>query len=167
MEYNMRTMLRVDNIGPRMANSSSSPLEPCTNLSEEYREACYYWQPQWWLSTLEDESSASFEVLGGYCTELDGQLRRKCFEGVGNIIPQSAGYDPASSILFCQAAARDARDELFCRADAANSFHAITFARERAPRMCEGLEGNDRTYCLKHSYNEFNQTNAPRELNGP
>ena len=104
--------------------------------------------------------------MGQLCADLnDVFLERKCFEGLGNITPQSSGYDPDITIEMCARAAQSPEQELYCLSDAANSFHAVPSVRDMAPLVCSGLKGEREEYCLKHSYNEFNQLNQAPGIN--
>ena len=158
MEYNMRTMLSLDGVGAREPLDVTNLHEPCDTLDADQKPACYYWQPQWWFATVRGTSEERFASMGDLCREVgDAAIERKCFEGIGNITPQSSGYDPEETILLCQSAATNSKQETYCRSDAANSFHAVPSVRDLAPRVCEGLVGEKKEFCIGHSINKFNQ----------
>jgi hypothetical protein len=156
MEYNMRTMLSLDGIGPR---EHESLAHPCSELSSEYLPACYYWQPQWWVAVRTGTMEDAYRGMGELCRAAGSpELVRKCFEGVGNISGQAASYNPTRTIELCElAAAGDAIYALYCRADAANSYFASETARDEAVQVCRGLSEDAYEYCRQHSDNTLNQ----------
>ena len=160
MEYNMRTMLSLDGVGPR---DNTDPEYPCSTLKDPYLPACYYWQPQWWVATSDIPQMETYTVMGGRCMQAGTPyLEQKCFEGIGNISGQTVQYEPVRTIALCEASSLgDTEAELYCRADAANSYFVIPSARARASEVCEGLIDSDYEYCRKFSDNTFNQVEHP------
>ena len=165
MEYNMRTMLSVDGIPPREYGGATledaQVYEPCTQLPSYASPACYYWQPQWWNSVLrvstKNTTVERYEKMGDLCDGLEGSaFRRLCFEGLGNITVLLTS-DPQTAADFCNAAASDTASETYCRADAANSFAAVPELSDSAHLVCEGLVGENNSYCLGYSKNIFNK----------
>jgi len=165
MEYNMRTMLSLDNV-PVRKRADDNLHDPCDALPDYALPACYYWQPQWWDAVIDgDTAEQRFEAMGVLCAGLEGEeLQRECFEGVGNIAGESAGYVPSRTIVLCKKASDSDQHELYCRSDAANSYSVIPSEREKAVAVCDGLEGDYREYCLRYSNNTFNKLNQPSDI---
>lgn len=163
MEYNLRTMLSLDGV-PSREKESDSLLEPCKSMPEYSQVACYYWQPQWWLTVLRDEGYRTradrHTKMGDLCDELgNGELRDTCYKGIGNNII-TTGITPRDAAALCAAAASDdLRAEVLCRADAANSFFVAPGLTEQAGDVCDGLTGTYRDYCLAYSANQLNLAN--------
>lgn len=88
MEYNLRTMLGSEGT----VRTSETPFAPCDRLESKYLQACYFWQPQWWLNSVAKQISDSekqFAYVGSLCTDMAQQnrdLEKQCFRGIGNIL---------------------------------------------------------------------------------
>lgn len=165
MEYNMRTMLSLDGVPPR-EKGTDGLLSVCQNAPEYAHSACYYWQPQWWLSTLRGEGKSAVEAhteMGELCRRAPSdELRDTCMKGIGNNVT-TIGIEPRNAIDMCKAATTDLRTEVLCRADAANTFGVIPNLKDRASEVCDGLEGTYYDYCYEYSLNHRNIEN-PGEL---
>lgn len=156
MEYNMRTMLaEAAETRPYDGNA----LAPCDAVDDIYRPACFYWQPQWWRYGVfgDRNSSDAFTEMGALCNlhATTSALRRACFEGIGNIVEQESGFDPAIASALCDAVSSRSSDVLFCRSMGANHF-GIDVGKATGAQMCEGLTGADSDYCLAYARNEAN-----------
>lgn len=164
MEYNMRTMLSLDGVGPR-EGEGGDPHEPCNSLDSEFQASCYFWQPQWWvyMSSGTMDVAERYAAMGADCRTIGNEAHEQlCFEGIGNVVGHEVSYDPAQTIDLCQAAAaKDPEAALSCRAVAANTFFTAG-TPATAAAVCEGLVDEAHTYCLKYSTNTFNQLERPK-----
>lgn len=153
MEYNVRTML-LEAATPR--TFTGNIIEPCDAVDDAYRTACFYWQPQWWLQApLHNKSpQEQYKTMGGYCRQfaLIATLKRACFEGLGNVVPQSSEFDIAQARALCDVAGTTGAERLLCRAVAANHF-GIDVSDEAGKEICEGLNGEPARYCLLSARN--------------
>lgn len=156
MEYNVRTMLGAD-ATPR--EYSGNPFTPCDSLSEPFRTPCIYWQPQWWQQAILYEKAVSeqFKEMGNYCREFSKtpDLERTCFEGIGNVVAQAAGYKPVRMRELCDAAAVTARQDLLCRSVGANHV-GIDAGKDEAEAVCKGVEESSYDYCVSYARNDAN-----------
>lgn len=163
MEYNQRSML-----GPEQARElGSAPeekYEPCSSLGEEYKKACVFELPPWWLRVSAGSSSSrdSFARLGSYCERMPEApaLVRVCFEGLGNITTPETRYDARQSAALCEVATHNAEYQLFCKSTAALSLAAGPH-QSSADAVCEGLIGDALHYCLLYAQKKANLTNPP------
>jgi hypothetical protein len=124
--------------------------------------ACLYWQPQWWMhGVLNLSPEDSFAAMGDFCDEYatTPELRRPCFEGIGNIVEQESGSDPKLAVALCDKVSSKASDRLLCRSIGANHF-GIDVGKEAGEEMCEGLTGDSREYCLAYAGNRANIMNV-------
>lgn len=152
MEYNLRTMLAVDNIG--MREPGDDMRYPCTVLDAGYLPACYFWLPQWWSAMSEDTLEDAYAAIGTWCREAgEDTYIRQCFEGAGNVAVHWSDYVPTEAVKLCEIAADSHREhELYCRAAAAKALFATPATRAETEDVCKGLTEEDRTYC--HEYGE-------------
>lgn len=166
MEYNVRTMLAEE---ATTRDFTGNYFAPCDALESEYVAACIYWQPQWWLNviTTRDSPDATFATMGDLCREFstDADINRQCFEGIGNIVAQTSGFDPGKARVLCDNAAifdlrsrTSDRERVLCRAIGANHF-GIDVGADAARAVCEGLTGNAETFCLAYAANTGNVAN--------
>lgn len=160
MEYNVQTMLGTE-AHIRRPNSHKEIFEPCASLPDEYQIACAFWQPQWWHTAILNGAGSveAFERLGEYCRDMTptDQLRRTCFEGIGNITPPAADFDAAKAAKLCDATSDNARDRLYCRSLAANSLGGGGAGKKGDGRaVCADLIGEAYNYCTAYARNAAN-----------
>lgn len=161
MEYNVRTMLGAQ-AEPR--EYTGSPYAPCDSFTGNSQMACIYWQPQWWTQTVTRAMGReeAYADMGGYCRKfgVTVELRRACFEGLGNIVTQQSAYDPVRARALCEKASAEPLQSLWCRSIGANHFGVEVGAKEAAA-MCNDLTSEPFTYCMAYAKNE---ANAVRQL---
>lgn len=163
MEYNFQTMLGDQ----ARVRKSDDIFSPCGGLSEKYLPGCVFSLPQWWhqYSIAYDHTPVSFRELGERCvlfTENDLELRQTCFNGIGNIAPQVARYEPRKTHALCQESSIDNRWRLSCLSNAANII-GITIGKEVGERVCAGLPDRSYSHCAAYARNEANAL-VDREL---
>ncbi len=169
MEYNMHTML-ADTSGPRRLVDNRL-YAPCDMLSTKYQKSCAFGQPQWWMHGVyqaEVPDEGLYRKLGGLCDRIDSaDATRFCYEGLGNITPQVAGYSPAVSAMLCRASAVSKLHQLYCISSAANVI-GIDRTRADGRQTCADLANVGRSYCLDYAENRanmFNMKSAPAPEN--
>ncbi len=164
MEYNMQTMLGKQG-HLRSADSEEGLYKPCVGLESKYHASCVFWQPQWWhIAVLHAESSEeSFAQLGTYCRGMTHtkELRRECFQGIGNITNPATDFDVVRSRELCDATSSDHLERLYCRAYAANSLLNGGGGKiGDGDALCDGLPESEREFCLAYARNEANSANV-------
>lgn len=163
MEYNVRTMLAD---AAEVRPYHDDPFDACRTLDATFLPACVYWLPQWWLQTALYglEGNEQFRMMGDFCRSFakTATLSRACFEGIGNIVTQVAGFEPARARTLCGAVSADAPHVLQCLSIGANHF-GVDVGPAAAESMCETLEGDSRSYCLAYARNQSNVVD-PGEL---
>lgn len=154
MEYNTRSR-HADEL--RIRPYAGDPLAPCMALSEDFRAACIYWQPQWWAGVLYSgkPDTETYAQMGSFCRGLSGEaLRRSCYEGIGNITFVYSHGDTAVARNFCDAAGEGSESgRLLCRATTANGFR-IEASAEKAREVCEGFSDDEAEFCDIYARNE-------------
>lgn len=157
MEYNMRTMLGDDGV---IRPDTGNELHPCDLLAGTHKEACVFWQTQWWNISLRHpvpNAAARFAQLGARCDEFGTTFKRQCYEGVGNITTPDAKFDPAQTIVLCKATSADPQAQLFCRSAAANSLTVGGSGKVgNGEAVCAGLVGASMNFCLAYADNKAN-----------
>lgn len=163
MEYNLRTMLGS---AAQARAYATNPYTPCDILDPAYITACIYWQPQWWMQEVLAGMSEveMFKSMGDYCHDFakTPERTRACFEGLGNVVAQASDFDETNAREYCDAVSELSNERLLCRSIAANHF-GIDVGADAAARVCDGLPGEGRTYCLAYASNQANVA-APLEL---
>lgn len=167
MEYNMRTMLGAHASIREMksADGKGDGHDVCPSLELVYRNACYYWSPQWWAVSIgtrlvsggdmlavqekKDTRLAIAKKLGEWCREAKPEHQEECYRGIGNIAGQESGYVSSETIAFCETAAAGNMALLgYCLQDAANSSATLPQYRETAKEICNPLSGDSLKICL-------------------
>jgi hypothetical protein len=94
MEYNFPVVDASNfNFDPRPLESGDI-YEPCSTIPEQFRENCYFTQPQWWIRIFPDD----YAKVGTLCYALDNQsLQDMCFYGTGyyGLLRSKYKYDEA------------------------------------------------------------------------
>ena len=152
MEFNMYTM----NSGTETPRpfSDAIALEPCLSMEgRENREACTFWQPQWWIASLKHEPPLTMaKHIGRLCRAMnvdDTEMYHVCVQGIGNRISSSIDFDPARTAETCLAIDPDPETRYVC-----HIFTAFRFSRyfplEKAQTACDGLPTEDAQRCRTH-----------------
>lgn len=160
MEYNVRTMWGEEAL-PR--EYTGDPHAPCSSYDTEFQTACYYWLPQWWRmnvaqATSSPVSAKEYALMGAICKDIaDPNIRLHCYEGIGNVTGQDAGFSADTSIQLC-AGMNGEGPQLLCRSVAANHL-GIDVDTATGEAVCMGLTGSAFTYCIAHAHNKLNILN--------
>ena len=95
MEYNFSTMSDVQDTRQPEAGDE---YYPCTAVSEQFQEGCYFEQPAWWIA----RSDHDYGWTGDLCEELTGVSNKEaCYRGAGNVIAGTNGYTIPEIQLAC------------------------------------------------------------------
>lgn len=119
MEFQLKELLAEETgqlFSPR-PYSEDARHYPCNSVAQEYRGACYFIQPRWWLAVLGENrpTDTVYAQIGTYCAEIpELEIRKKCFEGLGYEIPLLDTHDTALSSTLCVAASEDTVDRRHC-----------------------------------------------------
>lgn len=151
MEYNTRTMQSYSGM-PSRGLQDGGVFHPCDIVPAERKAACYYWQPQWWsqiFATRETTPEEVFGRIGKLCRGLAPYLRQNCFSGAGTVVGISTDYDAERSSALCEIASPNANEQAYCKTSAASSFFGERSARDRAPSLCEKIEGVWHEKCVE------------------
>lgn len=149
MEYNLQTMLGRN--GKLRSFDEKNPYFPCLNLAEKYRQACYFWQTQWWGGVLSGGNEEVFTKIGLYCQNLTNKKEKdQCFKGTGNNMIGFTGWEVSSAINLCKKMP-DLPAEVKCRAGAAGVFFADPKTRNKAKELCDGLGEQEKDACLVYA----------------
>lgn len=160
MEYNMQIMLGED--GKLRELVGAEWLSPCDTLEDAYKPACAFWQTQWWnqvrIEQGHTDKKENFTFMGEQCRRYgSASLSRTCFEGIGNITPPEADFNPIKARGLCEAVSNDREHQLYCKSFAANSITLGGAGRKGDGLVvCDGLRGNDRTHCEAYAQNKSN-----------
>jgi len=105
MEYNFQTMQSGSGIAVRTYDASHA-YEPCASqVPPQFREACYFDEPAWWRAAATDAGSsdeARLRILAALCENIPTQENRAtCFNGIGNVIGPTSGYDATVMKKWC------------------------------------------------------------------
>ncbi len=158
MEYDSRTMWgdsAVSRVGDKR-----KPFEVCERLDDKYGRACAFWTPQWWTQAFFSggEDKAQFmKAMGGWCEEsaFGKKYAKDCFEGIGNIVTFSAGFDPDRARALCEATSKKEQNRLWCLRLAANHF-GIDVSSEAGLKVCSSLKGKSLATCEAYASNKAN-----------
>lgn len=147
MEYNFQTML-VEKAKTRSFDAKN-PHYPCSEVSQDYQPACYFWQGQWWANVLPGSLEEKYQRLGLLCQEVSGKpLQGQCFLGAGNTVGQFVNWDAKRAISLCQKIL-PYEGQIMCRAGAAGSFMAEPKAQAQSLMLCSDLKDESKNRCLK------------------
>jgi len=104
MEYNFNTMQSVAGISVR-SFSENGANEPCEGLPNEFKIPCYFDQPAWWHAAATDttaDESDRFRSIGIRCAAIPPPYRNVCYQGIGNVIGPTSGYETTTMRAWCE-----------------------------------------------------------------
>jgi hypothetical protein len=150
MEYNVRTML-----GGSVSIRSHTPDEAldllCTQVSPYARDACYFWIAQWFLAQEDGNNDQKFVAATRKCLQIDNtEHRLTCYSGLANDVP-SYTSDREWYNTYCDNPELVSVDPLFsiqCRSGIATTLFADLETRSAAPKLCDPLKGDAKTFCM-------------------
>jgi hypothetical protein len=150
MEYNIRVMLEPDS-GIRTQEGGEAPDALCLLVPEFSKQACYFWLAQWLLGS-EFEGSVNEKLLLATpkCQQIvDTDSRLNCYSGLSNELP-SYTNDLEVMARYCNEKTLQDADPLFevqCKSGTASILFMAVETREDAPKLCEGLIGDEYAFC--------------------
>ena len=150
MEYGLKTMsFGLLSVAPV---TEATKYEPCAKTGRDAKPACYFWLTGWWYSSLVTNEKLSpkdaVAKIGKFCELLPEQeYSGECFGGIGDNVAMAADYDAKKAIEFCEGAAKDPSERIYCKAYAENILLGDTRTTENAPYLCNSEKGADRDRC--------------------
>lgn len=115
MEYNFNTMQSDVGIAVRPFEEEAAH-EPCSSLPEKFRIPCFFDQAAWWHAAATDGSrdeEERFHGVGLRCAKLVPSFQTACYQGVGNVIGPTSGYDTTVMREWCDAMPAGGREPCF------------------------------------------------------
>lgn len=147
MEYNFQTMLSAE--GQTRQFDPANPLFPCQSLQDKYRQACYFWQGQWWATVLPASIDEKYSQIGLLCQKIENSNEQlQCFLGSGNTIGQFSNWKIDRAKELCSRILTP-KGNLGCRSAAAGAFMAEPSTQNIAQKLCEGFNQQDHKECLR------------------
>lgn len=146
MEYNFRNAHLEEGGNTYVRPYTGDPYTPCTMLSEKFRRACFYEQPDWWRRIFKED----YKKLGELCSGVNDVVNQEfCFIGTGRMAAQSMQYDKEKTILEC--ARMPTPDAVaLCRAGGFLSIFDYTGTKTSLD-ICNGLIQEKMERCLEKS----------------
>ena len=147
MEYNFPTNFGLLNLSVTLRREldAANPYEPCPDLAEKFRQACYYGFARWWGVVFDHKE------MGSLCAViLNSKEKEACYLGIGAAAGPATQFDISETIKKCQKMP-NSKGELFCRAGAAWIFFAVPEQRSLAPLLCQGLGNDLEKICIQKS----------------
>lgn len=147
MEYNLRVM-ETEPADRYRKYSDATRYEPCGLLARKFQSACYFSQPEWWVSMLRTDEA--YLRAGGYCGEVrDRQNREACFRGLGYSLGSFVQFEVAQGIEKCDSSSKGRKEIIQCREGLAWSLYANPVHREQSNLACtQGLAPKEQLLCL-------------------
>lgn len=112
MEYNFNTMQSNVGIAVRPFGEADAD-EPCASLPEEFKIPCYFDQPSWWHAAATDglrDERDRFRDVGARCAALAPAYKDACYQGIGNVVGPTSGYDAGVIEDWCGTMPEEGRD---------------------------------------------------------
>jgi hypothetical protein len=144
MEHNFHTMAAAEQGEFYLRPLSTNVYEPCDQIAERFRPACYHEQVQWWQNHYGND----FKHIGTLCDVLVGEEKDVCFQGVGNYVAAYNLLDIESTHLMC--ASMPHSEAVFdCHLGAAWLIRGDGSGYEQATELCTTLSEVDSKGCIK------------------
>jgi hypothetical protein len=148
MEHNFPTVVGGNTATSQLREADPNNLyQPCIDLPDKYKPACYYELGQWWDKIFDH----NFQEIGKLCQTIDDpHLTQVCYQGIGNVAGPSSDYNVSLTIANCKKMPTK-EGEVLCRAGASWSFTASQDYKNMAPQVCEGMNQDDQSQCATES----------------
>lgn len=147
MEYNFNTM---NNVGARTLDTEK-PYYPCTELSEQFSEGCYYELAQFWVAAERAKSSdaaAAYKFSAEYCSAVaDTEDKIACYRGLGNIVGGTLAYTIEEIKDLCSQT-NDAVGRTHCIEGAAWLISWEPKYKDTWKDLCNDLDEHSKQICL-------------------
>lgn len=147
MEYNHPGVNKTGNtiINVRKLESEDKIHEPCSHLSSELTQSCYYQLSQWWVSLFDD-----FKKAGALCEGIDKSIQKACYRGLGVAATYKTFYDAEKTIDRCKEIPDEAY-HLDCLATATWVYKVETGSNNGSEKLCKALPTQSQEKCLDES----------------
>jgi hypothetical protein len=147
----------IDPSRPSKYLKADQPLYPCTEVGARYKNKCYEHQIAYTLYTQNDDYTKVFDLCA---TVAEEDSRPACYRGLGG----SAAAHSIKYVTGDEAKAKAARKLCMlgednearsnCVMGAVRNFIHYYNGDEQAKALCESLDANLRTVCLRRSEDE-------------
>jgi hypothetical protein len=151
---NIQRLMHDGTIHPR-AFEAGEKWEPCDALDAKYSDACAFWQPLWWVSSI-IPIPADVELfaaqMGSWCTEAPGGISAEqyCVSGIGNIIYVLIGTSTERTAAVCAATTDNSKNLYGCHETAARRY-LYSLPQDIALRACDGLHPDTKAQCRSNA----------------
>jgi len=148
MEFNLNTMNNPSGNSTGLRPfTETKKHSPCTEVAEQFRRACYFEMPQWWVMTLGGKTDA-FKKAGTFCHEItDDYERNTCFMGLGNVAGPMTRFNASLARTYC-GTIEASEEKMYCQAGASWSFRIEEKFRDLSPSLCADLAEDSKQKCL-------------------
>lgn len=164
MEFNLY-LTTAPVVNPRPVGDTGW-FYPCTAISGEFQQACYFWLPQWWRELMKRggmSGDETFKTMGEKCRALPRtEYRQECIERVGQHASYESEFNVERAKELCDIASGTDKERFLCRTYSAFSFrYTHAHMQAEALEMCSGLADEQKSYCETFARNEANVGTAP------
>lgn len=160
MEYNSKLLANANGGvggGVRQFDETTGFNFPCDRIETPFRDACYFRQPQWWMTSIFSNQWGDkigrlnmFKKMGELCGKVEeGTQQDYCFKGIGLYGVSVVSGNIEEMILVCKS--MPSNRDIECRAMAVNSPYFNLLPQETPQSMCDGLSSIDHRRCLEIS----------------
>lgn len=147
MEYNFKTMEMGQTNARTRKVTETNIHEPCDKVPEQFLQACYFEQPQWWQSAFKTD----YKKIGSLCNSIKKiSAREACYLGIGNSMSPTVEYDVDKTIANCKLI-EQIEGQTLCRAGASWIIFANPKYSKDTDKLCDGLSEDYKHYCLQKS----------------
>jgi len=123
----------------------TDPYQPCTTVSAEFSDSCYYQLGQWLAPKTDGEATR----IGDVCSSLSEHNRAQCFLGAGGVITYMVEGDVTRARAVC--ASFGEAGDVACRAGVSWALYADPAYRASAPAACADENSARQAQCQKLS----------------
>ena len=145
MEYDIPISLAVKNLNLNSRElDPKNPYYPCTDVSDRFKESCYFSLGQWWKSLNNSDYAAS----GRMCSKIDDVVNREsCYLGIGYVVAPSFQNDVNKSVNACKKISNK-EGEMLCVAGVEWQIYANPDTRKNTKSACGTLPTELYKQCL-------------------
>jgi hypothetical protein len=144
MEYNQRSMADPAGSGNfHRELDPSDPYDPCNDVKDQFKIACYYNLSAWWKVVFEYD----YEKVGRLCQQAPEDAVSSCLLAIAEGLADDYSNDPEKVREQCQKMPTIYM-EIGCRADAASMYKSNFNRPEFSNQLCGDLEEGLKNQCL-------------------
>lgn len=122
--------------------SLSDPLYPCSQQPDDFKVACYYYAPLFYLSLYDEDYTGALQL----CEKAEGEYALVCAKGVGSRIIKQHIDEPRFAEKACMS---NKKEQISSCIDGIVSYHLVNYeSLEKARAMCAALSIINQSHCL-------------------